>query len=44
MVLRIDVLLSPDASGLAAQVRLLTDLAQAILPVADQLLGDVGVG
>jgi hypothetical protein len=38
------MLSSPDASGLAAQMRLLTDLAKPVLPVTDQLLGDVRVG
>jgi hypothetical protein len=34
-------MLSPDASGLVAQMRVLADLAQALLAVADQLLGEV---
>ena len=34
-------MLSPDASGLMAQMRALTDLTQALLAVTDQLLGDV---
>jgi hypothetical protein len=38
--LRLDVLSSPDASGLMAQMRLLTDLTKPVLPVTDQLLGD----
>ena len=32
---------SPDASGLVAQMRSLADLAQPLLAVTDQLLGDV---
>jgi hypothetical protein len=38
------VLLSPDTSGFAAQMRVLADLAQPLLAITDQLLGDVGVG
>jgi hypothetical protein len=37
-------MLSPDASGLAAQVRVLADLAQTLLAVSHQLFGDVSVG
>jgi hypothetical protein len=34
-------MLSPDASGLLAQMRPLADLAKPLLAVSDQLLGDV---
>ena len=32
------------ATGLSAQTRILADPAQALLAIADQLLGDVRVG
>jgi hypothetical protein len=34
-------MLSPNASGLLAQMRALTDVAKTLLAVTDQLLGDV---
>jgi hypothetical protein len=41
--LRFDVLMSSGSSDLSAQMRVLADLAQTFLPIADQLLGDVWV-
>jgi hypothetical protein len=38
-----DVSLSPDASDLSAQTRVLADLAQTFLVIADQLQGVVWV-
>jgi hypothetical protein len=42
--LGLTVLPSPNAFGLAALMRVPADPAQPLLVIADQLLGDVGVG
>jgi hypothetical protein len=36
-------LLSPDSSGLTAQMRVLADPAQLLLAITDELLGEVRV-